>query len=81
MKFDFLDSFLTFTILPFSYWTYYSDLFPMDYLSYSYLFANFTPRKGTRTTKDGINRSRPTRTSLQYGLHLLKARSPPAHTK
>ena len=36
MKFNFLDSFLAFTILPFSYWTYYSDLFPMDYLSYSY---------------------------------------------
>ena len=32
--------------LIFSYWTYYSYLFPMDYLSYSCFLTNFTPRKG-----------------------------------
>ena len=37
--------------LIFSYWTYYSDFFPMNYLSYSYFLANFTPRKGTKNNQ------------------------------
>ena len=46
MKFISLDSFLAFTILSFLTGLIILILFPMDYLSYSHLLTNFTPRKG-----------------------------------
>ena len=82
MKFDFLDLFLAFMILPlfltgliiltFFLWTTF--LIPICLL---------TSHQGRepRTIKDGINHGQPTRTSLRYGLRLPKTQSPPARTE
>ena len=79
MKFVFLDSFLAFMILSFltgliilTFFLWTTFLIPI------FLLTSHQGRE-PRTTKDGINRGWPTRTSLRYGLHLLKTRSPPAH--
>ena len=84
MKFDFLDSFLAFTILSFLTGLIILILFQMDYLSYPHFLTNFTfhtKERGPGTTKHGITHGQPTQTSLRYGLHLPKTRSPPARTK
>ena len=46
MKIDSMDSLFLLFLFPLHIWTYHSNLFLMDYLSYPCFLTNFTPRKG-----------------------------------
>ena len=81
MKFNFLDSFLVFMISSFL-----SGLIILTsslQTTFLILICLLTSHQGRepRTTKHGITHGQPTRTSLQYGLHLPKTQNPQVHTE